>query len=79
MSRFCNLVGLAQLLESLVDGLLRVELIELLSHPLSSSNRVSWMAQEIEEQPVIGFQRPGHVEDEVGKVLLLLAQGRLYQ
>ena len=37
------------------------------------------MAQEIEEQPVIGFQRLGRVEDEVGKVLLLLAQGRLYQ
>jgi hypothetical protein len=32
------------------------------------------MAQEIEEQPVIGFQRPGHVDDEVGEVLLLLAQ-----
>ncbi len=69
-------VGLAQLLESLVDGLLRVELIELLSHPFELQQQGQLMAQEIEEQPVIGFQRPGHVEDEVGKVLLLLAQGQ---
>ena len=33
------------------------------------------MAQEVEEQPVIGFQGLGSIDDEVGEILLLLAQG----
>ena len=34
------------------------------------------MAQEVEEQPVIGFQGLGSIDDEVGEILLLLAQGQ---
>ncbi|MNQ94649.1 hypothetical protein D3C85_1101720 [compost metagenome] len=69
-------VGLAQLLESLVDGLFRVELIQLLPDSLEFQQQGQLVAQEVEEQPVIGFQGLGSIDDEVGEILLLLAQGQ---
>ncbi|MNQ88404.1 hypothetical protein D3C85_1036640 [compost metagenome] len=69
-------IGLTQLLQPLVDGLFRMDVVQLLPHPLELQQQGQLVAQEVEEQPIIGLQRLGGIDEEVGEILLLLAQGQ---
>lgn len=67
-------VGLAQLLQPLVDGVFRVDVVQLLADPSQLQQQSQLAAQEVEKQPVVGFQRLLQADEKVGEVLLLEPQ-----
>ena len=67
-------VGLTQLLQALVDGIFRVDVVQLLADPPQLQQQGELAAQEVEKQPVIGFQWMLQADEKVGEVLLLQAQ-----
>lgn len=67
-------VGLAQLLQPLVDGVFRVDVVQLLADPSQLQQQGQLAAQEVEKQPVVGFQRLLQADEKVGEILLLEPQ-----
>lgn len=68
-------VGLPQLLQALIDGVFRIDVVQLLPDPSQLQQQGQLAAQEVEEQPIVCLQRLRSADDEMGEILLLQPQG----